>query len=106
MLIAQNKRADGDLLEAEMLARKIIRVKERNHGRNNIHTKRQLDTLHEILELKGGYYNEVEELSKWYEAIQIKITDSSNDEPAIMGKIILFCVTLKTNFFCRTIRLH
>jgi hypothetical protein len=73
-LIAQNGAADGNILEAEKLSRKTVRIKERIHGRDNIHTMRQLETLR-----KGGHDDEVKELSERYEAIKIKIVDSGSN---------------------------
>jgi hypothetical protein len=78
-LIAQNGAADGDILEAEKISRKTVRIKERIHGRDNIHTMRQSETLREILQFKGGHDDEVKELSERYEAIKIKIVDSGSN---------------------------
>jgi hypothetical protein len=86
-LIAQNGAADGDILEAEKLFRKTVRIKERVHGRDNIYTMRHLDTLREILQFKGGHDDEVKDLSERYEAIHIKIADS--DISSIYGNKVI-----------------
>lgn len=48
--IVQSGAENGNLLKAGMLARKAILIKERNHGRDNIHTIHQLDNLRDILQ--------------------------------------------------------
>lgn len=78
-LIQENGLDSGDIAEAEMFARKAIRVKEKTHGVNYRFTMRALRTLSSILQLQGKNIEEVRDISERCLAINITY-DSSNKE--------------------------
>lgn len=61
----------GDLLEAEMLSRKSLRICEKFYGRNHFTAVSILSTLSNILRLKGGHDDEVKSLLEQCRTITI-----------------------------------
>jgi hypothetical protein len=82
MLFAHYGPDSFDILEAEILSRKAILIKERIYGHNHMFTIRNLSTLSQILLLKEDHYEERKDLLERCLAINMQ-NDRDSDDIAI-----------------------
>lgn len=71
-LIHKNGQDGGDIVEAEILARTALRIKERIYSLNHHETASSLSTLADILRVKGKHDGEVQALYERSLAIYVK----------------------------------